>query len=189
MTSFRSSPSRPTGQAARAQSLSPNPVVEKSLLQERRIDDGHLEQEGRGYSPPKPLVGEQARERAALVRACVEDREEGEEDQGREGHGMPVTHVARALDEAAGKAGVQDDDVPVALIKPAGNAYRRSGRSRPLMDSFAYHPYPPSSVAAPTTTSGWPLAGLADLSRIKQAMWDAFHDTSQPTSRTACASA
>ena len=70
---------------------------------------------------------------------------------------------------------------PVLFLRDVGNAYRRSGRSRPLMDSFAYHPYPPSSVAAPTTTSGWPLAGLADLSRIKQAMWDGFNGTGQPT--------
>ncbi|MFN2468900.1 MAG: hypothetical protein ABR521_12305 [Gaiellaceae bacterium] len=73
---------------------------------------------------------------------------------------------------------------PVRFIRDAGAAYRRSGRSRPIMDAFAYHPYPASSLNTPATKQGWPQAGVADLGRIKQAVWDAFHDTAQPTFET-----
>ena len=70
---------------------------------------------------------------------------------------------------------------PVVFIRDLGAAYRRSGRVRPLMDALAYHPYPASSTNDVTTTQGWPHAGVADLGRIKQAVWDAFQDTGQPT--------
>jgi hypothetical protein len=70
---------------------------------------------------------------------------------------------------------------PVLFLRDVGDAYRRSGRTRPLMDSFAYHPYPASSLSSPATKQSWPSAGVADLSRVKQAVWDAFHDTPQAT--------
>lgn len=73
---------------------------------------------------------------------------------------------------------------PVLFLRDIGQAYRRSGRARPLMDSLAYHPYPASSLNRPSTTQGWPSAGPADLARIKQAVWDAFHDTAQTTFET-----
>jgi hypothetical protein len=73
---------------------------------------------------------------------------------------------------------------PVLFLRDVGRAYRRSGRARPLMDSLAYHPYPASSLNRTSTTQGWPSAGVADLSRIKQAVWDAFHDTAQTTFET-----
>ncbi len=70
---------------------------------------------------------------------------------------------------------------PVVFLHDAGEAYRQSGRTRPLMDALAYHPYPASSVAPVDSRQGWPDAGLADLDRIKQAVYDAFHGTAQPT--------
>jgi hypothetical protein len=76
---------------------------------------------------------------------------------------------------------------PVLFLRDVGAAYRRSGRTRPLMDSLAYHPYPASSRDAPATRQGWPSAGVADLGRLKQAVWDAFHDTSQSTFETGLA--
>ncbi len=70
---------------------------------------------------------------------------------------------------------------PVLFLRDVGDAYRRSGRTRPLMDALAYHPYPSSSLNRLTTTQGWPAAGIADLGRIKQAVWDSFHDSPQAT--------
>jgi hypothetical protein len=46
--------------------------------------------------------------------------------------------------------GIRPTHSPTAFIQDLGNAYRRSGRSRPLMDVFAIHPYPESSKLPPT---------------------------------------
>jgi len=63
-----------------------------------------------------------------------------------------------------------------------GHAYRASYRMAPLMDAFAYHVYPlPSNRQPLYAAHAWPNAGWAQLGRIKQAFWDAFHDTPQPT--------
>jgi hypothetical protein len=70
---------------------------------------------------------------------------------------------------------------PIRFLAALGAWYRHSGRTLPLMDGFSYHPYPWSASDAPTRTYAWPNAGFADLARIKQALWDAFHGTSQAT--------
>jgi hypothetical protein len=49
------------------------------------------------------------------------------------------------------------------------------------MDELAFHPYPASNTDSPKVGYGWPNAGLPNLGRIKQAFWDAFHGTAQPT--------
>jgi hypothetical protein len=70
---------------------------------------------------------------------------------------------------------------PVWFIKDLGDAYRASGRTAPIFDEFDLHPYPPVQDTAPFTKQfPWPQAGAADLDRIKQALWDAFHGTNQP---------
>jgi hypothetical protein len=78
---------------------------------------------------------------------------------------------------AAGKSS------PVHFLDSLGDWYRTSGRPAPLMDGFSYHPYPnPSDSSVPFTfTYGWPNAGVQELPRIKQALWDAFSGTPQPT--------
>ena len=70
---------------------------------------------------------------------------------------------------------------PVRFLRDLGVAYRASGRTRPLMDELAFHPYPPPSQPSPDVGYVWPNAGLPNLGRIKQAVWDAFHGTAQPT--------
>ena len=78
---------------------------------------------------------------------------------------------------------------PVHFLDSLGDWYRASGRPVPLMDGFSYHPYPnPSDFSVPFTfTYGWPNAGIAGADRIKQAIWDAFDGTAQPTTvATAC---
>ena len=79
--------------------------------------------------------------------------------------------------KAAGKSS------PVHFLDSLGDWYRASGRPAPLMDGFSYHPYPnPSDFSVPFTfTYGWPNAGVQELSRIKQALWDAFNGTPQAT--------
>ena len=70
---------------------------------------------------------------------------------------------------------------PVRFLHDLGVAYRASGRTKPLMDELAFHPYPQPQQGPPSTRYAWPTAGLANLDRIKQAVWDAFHGTAQPT--------
>ena len=79
--------------------------------------------------------------------------------------------------QAAGKSS------PVHFLDSLGDWYRASGRPAPLMDGYSYHPYPnPSDFSVPFTfTYGWPNAGIQELPRIKQALWDAFSGTPQPT--------
>ncbi len=70
---------------------------------------------------------------------------------------------------------------PIRFIKYMGDAYRAAGRERPLFDAVSFHPYPASSRDQYTRSYAWPNAGVADLDRLKQAYWDAFHGTAQPT--------
>jgi hypothetical protein len=70
---------------------------------------------------------------------------------------------------------------PVRFIRELGVAYRASHRTKPLMDELAFHPYPSNDLDSPTIGYVWPNAGLPNLARVKQAVWDAFHGTAQPT--------
>jgi hypothetical protein len=70
---------------------------------------------------------------------------------------------------------------PVWFIKDLGDAYRASGRTAPIFDEFDMHPYPPVQDTAPFSQPfQWPQVGAANLDRVKQALWDAFHGTAQP---------
>lgn len=70
---------------------------------------------------------------------------------------------------------------PVRFLRALGSWYRKSGRSRPLMDAFSFHPYPNEATDPLDRGYAWPNAGFVNLGRIKQALWDAFHGTAQPT--------
>jgi hypothetical protein len=70
---------------------------------------------------------------------------------------------------------------PVKFIQELGAAYRASGRTRPLLDQLAYHPYPRRDTDSLADGILWPNAGATNLDRIKQAFWDAFHGTGQRT--------
>ncbi|HYZ79195.1 MAG TPA: hypothetical protein VE596_17650 [Gaiellaceae bacterium] len=72
---------------------------------------------------------------------------------------------------------------PVRFIHDLGVAYRASGRTRPIMDELAFHPYPNPSSANDPLLKGyqWPNAGVPNFARIKQAVWDALAGTAQPT--------
>jgi hypothetical protein len=70
---------------------------------------------------------------------------------------------------------------PVRFLRSLGEWYRRSGRTRPLMDAFSFHPYPRQATDPLDRGYSWPNVGFVNLDRLKQALWDAFHGTAQPT--------
>jgi hypothetical protein len=69
---------------------------------------------------------------------------------------------------------------PILFLKDIGDAYRKSGRTRPIADDVSIHCHPNSNTDAPSVGFSWPNAGCANLDRFKQAWWDAFQGTAQP---------
>jgi hypothetical protein len=78
-------------------------------------------------------------------------------------------------------AAVNASTSPVRCIREMGVAYRASRRKRPIMDELAFHPHPNSYTDNHLVGYRWPNAGTSNLGRIKQAIWDAFYGTGQPT--------
>ncbi|HET9437603.1 MAG TPA: hypothetical protein VFO64_05335, partial [Gaiellaceae bacterium] len=70
---------------------------------------------------------------------------------------------------------------PVRFLRALGAWYRKSGRDKPLMDAFSLHPYPNKATDPLDRGYPWPNVGFVNLDRMKQALWDAFHETAQPT--------
>lgn len=70
---------------------------------------------------------------------------------------------------------------PVRFLRDLGAAYRARGRTLPLMDELGLHLYPRSDRDSVAAGDRWPRAGIVNLARIKQAVWDAFGGTGQPT--------
>jgi hypothetical protein len=70
---------------------------------------------------------------------------------------------------------------PVRFLVALGAWYRASGRDRPLMDGLSFHPYPNRATDPLERGYAWPNAGFVNLDRVKQALWDAFEGTPQPT--------
>jgi hypothetical protein len=69
---------------------------------------------------------------------------------------------------------------PVRFLREVGEAYRASGRTRPIADDVSIHCYPNKNTDSPTVGYAWPKIGCVNLDRLKQAWWDAFHGTAQP---------
>jgi hypothetical protein len=72
---------------------------------------------------------------------------------------------------------------PVRFLQEVGDAYRASGRTKPIADDVSIHCYPNKNTDAPTVGYAWPKIGCVNLDRLKQAWWDAFHGTAQPLFR------
>ncbi len=70
---------------------------------------------------------------------------------------------------------------PVRFIAALGNAYRASGRAKPLFDEWAWHCYPNVNTDSVAKGYSWPQTGCVNADRVKQAIWDAFNGTAQPT--------
>ena len=73
---------------------------------------------------------------------------------------------------------------PIRFIRDLGAAYRATGRTAPIMDQLVFHPYPENPADDLLKSYAWPSAGFGNLDRIKQALWDAFNGTAQPTVET-----
>lgn len=74
----------------------------------------------------------------------------------------------------------RDTHSPVAFLKDLGAAYRASGRTLPIMDGLAFHPYADSSGQAPGTPHPRSTTiGLADYERLIQTLATAFDGTPQ----------
>jgi hypothetical protein len=76
--------------------------------------------------------------------------------------------------------GIRPTHSPTAFIQDMGIAYRQSGRTLPVMDAFAIHPYGdnssvPPSVPHPTTTT----IGIADYDKLVKLLGTAFDGTAQ----------
>ncbi|MFL5945542.1 MAG: hypothetical protein ACJ74C_08925 [Gaiellaceae bacterium] len=69
---------------------------------------------------------------------------------------------------------------PIRFLKEVGEAYRQSGRTKPLADALSVHCYPNVNTDAPLLGYLWPKVGCVNFDRLKQAWWDAFHGTAQP---------
>src|SRR5215213_6251601 len=69
---------------------------------------------------------------------------------------------------------------PIRFLKEVGDAYRQSGRTKPLADALSVHCYPNVNTDAPLRGYLWPKVGCVNFDRLKQAWWDAFHGTAQP---------
>lgn len=73
---------------------------------------------------------------------------------------------------------------PIPFIAAVGQAYRASGRTKPLMDEMSIHPYPNPNSPTDSPDVGYQnpdFYGIPNLDRVKQAVYDAFNGTAQPT--------
>jgi hypothetical protein len=69
---------------------------------------------------------------------------------------------------------------PTTFIRDMGKAYRASGRTKPIMDVFAFHPYLERSQLPPTTEHPAGTAiGLADYDKLRGLLREAFDGTAQ----------
>ena len=74
----------------------------------------------------------------------------------------------------------RDTHSPTTFIRDLGEAYRASGRTKPVMDSFAFHPYAESSSTPPDRPHPNSTAiGLADYDKLVKLLGDAFDGTGQ----------
>jgi hypothetical protein len=82
------------------------------------------------------------------------------------------------------RASTQESSEPLVFLRDVGKAYRASGRTTPIMDQLSIHPYPNPSNPTEGPEAGYDNLdrfGIANLDRVKQAVYDAFNGTGQPT--------
>jgi hypothetical protein len=77
----------------------------------------------------------------------------------------------------------RDTHSPTVFIQDMGLAYKAMGRTTPIMDALAIHPYPENSTIPPTFAH--PLTtpiGIADYNKLVSLLAAAFDGTAQPGS-------
>lgn len=82
------------------------------------------------------------------------------------------------------RKGTATQTAPIPFIKAAGEAYKKSGRTKPIMDQLSVHPYPNPNQPTDGPDVGYANSdfyGIPNLDRVKQAVYDAFNGTGQPT--------
>ncbi|HZT45091.1 MAG TPA: hypothetical protein VFA24_02830 [Gaiellaceae bacterium] len=82
------------------------------------------------------------------------------------------------------RASTPESNEPLVFLRDVGKAYRASGRTTPIMDQLSIHPYPNPSRPTDSPDVGYDNPdrfGIANLDRVKQAVYDAFNGTGQPT--------
>jgi len=74
----------------------------------------------------------------------------------------------------------RDTHSPTVFIRDMGAAYRASGRTAPIMDALAIHPYPENSTIPPTFAhpNTTPI-GIADYGKLTALLAEAFDGTAQ----------
>ena len=72
---------------------------------------------------------------------------------------------------------------PTAFIKDLGQAYRDSGRTKPIMDVFALHPYQTRSSIPPGQAHTGTSLGIGDYDKLVSLLGGAFDGTAQPGSK------
>ncbi|HEY6963552.1 MAG TPA: hypothetical protein VI408_16825 [Gaiellaceae bacterium] len=74
----------------------------------------------------------------------------------------------------------RDTHSPTTFIADLGAAYRASGREVPIMDAFAFHPYPETSATGPNFPHpNSSSIGLADYDKLVSLLGAAFDGTAQ----------
>ena len=80
--------------------------------------------------------------------------------------------------------GTRPTHSPTAFIRDLGAAYRASGRHKPLMDAFAFHPYMEASEDSPSAAHPQNTTiTLADYPKLVALLEQAFRGTAQPGAR------
>jgi hypothetical protein len=102
-----------------------------------------------------------------------------------------VKAVAPAVTVLGGAVSPRGGDVPntvrpthspTVFIHDLGQAYRDSGRTTPIMDGFAFHPYEDNSSVDPMTGThvNSTTIALADYNKLVASLGDAFGDYTMP---------
>jgi hypothetical protein len=78
--------------------------------------------------------------------------------------------------------GIRPTHSPTVFIHDLGQAVRDSGRTEPIMDGFAFHPYEDNSSVAPVsgTHPNSTTIALADYERLVASLGEAFGDYEMP---------
>lgn len=95
-----------------------------------------------------------------------------------------VTVLGGAVSPRGGDVpnGIRPTHSPTVFIQDMGQAYRDSGRTTPVMDGFAFHPYEDNSSAAPIsgTHPNTTTIALADYGKLVALLGAAFGDYTLP---------
>jgi len=86
------------------------------------------------------------------------------------------------------RASTSESTEPLVFLRDVGKAYKASGRTTPIMDQLSIHPYPNPNSPADSPDVGYEVTdryGVPNMDRVKQAVYDAFNGTGQPTTVSA----